>query len=50
MPPLDARLLAVIVLMGAASIVVKAMELWDWHVNRKPVVIDTSTNGGVKAP
>lgn len=49
---LQPRILVVILLMGAAAIIAKGLEFWNWYVNEEtleaqPVVIDTARNGGV---
>lgn len=50
----DRRILAAIVLLGAAAFIVKALEVghsvatwWNSIEEAEPIVIDTQTNGGV---
>lgn len=45
----DRRVLAAIVVLGAAALVAAAANLFGWRVDMEPIVIDTQTNGGVKA-
>lgn len=44
---LDPRVIAGVALMGIVAVLAKVIDLYQWHLNRRPV-IDTSTNGGVK--
>ena len=46
--PLDPRIFAGILIAGALAIAIKLAELYRWHVDQEPVLIDTQTNGGVK--
>lgn len=54
--PDDKRILAALILLGLAAVVTPAIavaqhiaDLWRWHVDAEPIVIDTQRNGGVRA-